>query len=249
MDALDQQIANNRASENSGHWFAAHRARVLELLLRIKPTGARRLMALGAGNGNDLDFQALHGEFDEIHLADIDGEALGRAARRHPPLQERGLLHPGLDLREESPNLPKNMDVVASLCLLSQINSSILQTTLDPAESLGAILATRKRHFLLMKNLLRPGGVGLFVSDLVSTDTAPELATAPRESLRALMDHLIAANNFFTGLNPAAVMEMLFTENDFKTGLEHVRFVDPWRWQISDERNYLVYAISFQKRA
>jgi hypothetical protein len=40
---------------------------------------------LGAGNANDLDLAALATAFDEIHLADRDGDALSRAARRQTP--------------------------------------------------------------------------------------------------------------------------------------------------------------------
>ncbi len=66
------------------HWehFAAHRAHIEELLLPDCSHPAGRLCVLGAGNCNDLDLPRLSERFDEIHLVDLDANALDQAIQR-----------------------------------------------------------------------------------------------------------------------------------------------------------------------
>jgi hypothetical protein len=53
----------------------------------------------GAGNGTDLDLPRLAGTFREIHLVDLDGEALERARQDLPaPVRERVIPHAPVDL-------------------------------------------------------------------------------------------------------------------------------------------------------
>ncbi|MDB4979961.1 MAG: hypothetical protein JWM82_713 [Myxococcales bacterium] len=54
---------------------------------------------LGAGNGSDLDLPRLAEMFNEIHLVDLDGDALARGHAALPArLRERVVLHPDVDL-------------------------------------------------------------------------------------------------------------------------------------------------------
>ncbi len=48
-------------------------------------SGRGRLCLLGAGNANDVDLNALAARFGEIHLVDIDPDAVARAVARLPP--------------------------------------------------------------------------------------------------------------------------------------------------------------------
>lgn len=87
----------NAQHPDSSPAFAAHRARLMEL---VGPGGVgERLLVLGVGNGSDLDLPLLTQRFREVHLVDLDGAALERAKGRQPPdVQARLVLHPDVDL-------------------------------------------------------------------------------------------------------------------------------------------------------
>lgn len=80
--------------------MAGHRERLTALILEQAPAGGSgRLCLLGAGNTNDVDLSRLLGAFREVHLADIDREALGRAVARLTDAERaRVHLHAPLDL-------------------------------------------------------------------------------------------------------------------------------------------------------
>ena len=138
---------NNRATAGDWDRFAGHRERMTAL---VREAGAGRLAVLGAGNGNDLDLAALAGQFEEIHLADLDPEALARARARQPeevaarlrvhaPVDLSGALAQLRALRSRAVSgahverlsdaaaetvasaLPGPFEVVLSACLLSQL--------------------------------------------------------------------------------------------------------------------------------
>ena len=152
MDRLGRrQVAFNATSRDQWEAFAEHRRCLTAVLAREATAGRSRLCVLGAGNTNDLDLTALLSAHREVHLVDIDSEALVRGAERqgvakHPRLH----LHGGVDvtatlgvlsgrtpMSELGPAdfdamaawpasrtalvLPGGFDRVASTCLLSQI--------------------------------------------------------------------------------------------------------------------------------
>src|SRR4051794_31679277 len=59
--------------------YARHRAHQMAL---VAGWGGERLAVLGAGNCNDLDLTTLASSFRELHLFDIDGQALTEACER-----------------------------------------------------------------------------------------------------------------------------------------------------------------------
>jgi hypothetical protein len=93
---LASQRANNRSTAGAWETFADHRAQTTALALEA---AGPRVAVLGAGNCNDLDLAALATRAREIHLVDLDAEALGRARDRQDPDVARTLsLHAPLDL-------------------------------------------------------------------------------------------------------------------------------------------------------
>ncbi len=88
---VNANVAGDRAL------FAPHRARVTALIEGAGRGGS--LCVLGAGNGSDLDVPKLAKTFSEIHLVDLDGDALARGRAALPArLRERVILHPDVDL-------------------------------------------------------------------------------------------------------------------------------------------------------
>jgi len=146
------------------------------------------------------------------------------------------------------PLAPQSFDVVASTCLLTQLIDSV-------AMSLGAghprfmelMLAVRDRHLRMLVELLAPGGLGILFTDIVSSDTAPALLTAPPDYFSVLTSRLVDAGNFFTGANPR-VLQHWFT-NDIEVGplVERVQLVRPWQWRVGP-RAYAVCAVKVLRK-
>jgi len=146
-----RQVAFNASSRDQWEGFAEHRRCLTEVLAREAPVGRSRLCVLGAGNCNDLDLTTLLSVHREVHLVDVDSEALARGAARQGAAENPRLhLHGGVELTatlgvlsgrtpmsELGPAdfeamaswpasraaavLPGGFDRVASTCILSQI--------------------------------------------------------------------------------------------------------------------------------
>ncbi len=97
--AVAEQIASNASAIGHEETFAAHRARLTrEIVERAPANGRGRLCLLGVGNANDVDLDALAARFAEIHLCDIDPNAVARAIARVPaPRQPPLVAHAPLD--------------------------------------------------------------------------------------------------------------------------------------------------------
>jgi hypothetical protein len=139
-------------------------------------------------------------------------------------------------------------DVVVSLCVLSQMIDS-LSTLIreDHPTFVNALKSLRVGHLRRMLSLLRPGGVGIFVSDIVSSDTAEQLKTATTEQMPELVQTLVAEKNFFSATNPSVVLAELNVLSRLETGPDTVHTIDPWKWDMG-ERAYAVYAFRIQKK-
>lgn len=273
---IEHQLQLNASSRDRWETFAAHRARVTELLCGGAKASAR-LCILGAGNGNDVDYPRLVGGFAEIHLVDLDGEAQVQGLARqglagHPAIH----LHGGIDvtgmidriscwgpateigdndlagcrdlpLTRVRPGLPGPFDVAASTCQLSPLIHSIVQTAGEQhPRFLEAVQAVRLGHLRLLAELVAPGGVGVLVSDVVSSDTAPALTAVSPEVLPVLLGQLIQQHNFFHGVNPAVLMSLLRSEAMQTLQVRNPKGLPPWRWDIGP-RTYAVCAVRFER--
>src|SRR5690349_16211189 len=108
MDRLGRrQVVFNATSRDQWEGFAEHRRCLTSVLAREATAGRSRLCVLGAGNHNDLDLTALLSAHREVHLVDIDSEALVRGAARQGVAK-----HPRLHLHGA-------VDVTATLGILS----------------------------------------------------------------------------------------------------------------------------------
>lgn len=238
-----------------------------------------RLCILGAGNCNDLDLAALLSAFDEVHLVDLDPESLAAGVSKQGPLDTTRIhLHGGVDVtgvadllalfspqvsptdrklefclqqavQSPAPGLPGPFDVVASVCLLTQLIDAVV-LTLGEAHPrfLDMITAIRLRHLRLLTELLTPGGRGVLVSDIVSTDTAPQLASVPESQFADTVGRLINAHNFFTGANPAVLQSLFATDPELHVHTTAAQLNLPWPWHLGN-RTYAVTAVTFHKSA
>lgn len=239
----------------------------------------KRLCVLGAGNCNDLDLHTLGDHYAAIDLIDWDASALEFAvARQSIQEPSRVSCFTGIDLGGLSASLARivggrptdasiaelaktaenaeislpgtGYDVVASLALLSQLIDQVVRLAPEaPERLLEVFLAVRRRHIQLMLDLLRPGGLFLLVTDFVSSDTCPELLTIPPVALPDAANRWLAERNFFSGLNPRAILQDLLTHERFAGRIAEAQLVRPWRWQLSARRAFAVCAMKAIKRA
>ena len=232
------------------------------------------LCVLGAGNGNDLDVAQLAKHFDSIHVLDIDRLALDRLWQRYedqPEVQQKiqlvadvefsGITSSLIELGENPTeaivkstydqslrvhySTEKKFDVVVSTCLLTQLIDAVVQTLGRENQWVVPLtIGVRDGHLNLMTSLCKADGQRVLITDFVSSDTMPELASADdSESVLALARHAIDSRNFFTGANAFSIREKLVELNQV-TNQDAVEIAPPWRWQIG-QRYYLVTALSY----
>jgi hypothetical protein len=77
-----EQHRRNRARDDQWQLAENHRRQVTDRIVALTGDGERRLCILGAGNATDLDLPTLVAAFREVHLVDIDGEAIQRGVAR-----------------------------------------------------------------------------------------------------------------------------------------------------------------------
>src|SRR5215472_17022197 len=141
---LDNPFARRQALSNlqtQGAWerCLSHRRRVTNLVTAAAARARGRLCVLGAGNCNDLDLRELQKSFNEIHLVDLDLEAVqfgtdrqqsvtGGAVVVHAPYDLTGVLdRVGSDdasellerIQRPTVGLPSPFDVVLSAGVLT----------------------------------------------------------------------------------------------------------------------------------
>ena len=207
--AVAEQIASNASATGHEATFAEHRSRLTrEIAERAPATGRGRLCLLGAGNANDVDLDALAAAFGEIHLVDIDPDAVARAiarvpaARRaqiiaHVPVDASGLFDQLERWAADPPRLeafggivseavarvvaalPAPFDVVVSCSLLTQLQLVLLRLIGDTHPRFAELReALSRAHVRTLGALLAPGGVALLVTDLTESAIYPALAAA-----------------------------------------------------------------------
>ncbi len=98
-----------------------------------------------------------------------------------------------------------------------------------------------------MLELTQPGGAAVLVTEVVSSDSCPELLSISEADLPRLLQREIAARNFFTGTNPAALRQLLQTDERLKRPFADVRFTPPWLWSFV-MRTYAVYGVVLRKQ-
>ena len=239
----------------------------------VEPRG----LILGAGNCNDLDLPRLRKRFATIDLVDCDcqsvlegiarqGLATDAAIQVIGPIDLSGIAE-SVHARSSDPLAADNTaslalpaaaicpiklpvppaDVVASVCLLSQIFDD-LGTAVGPTDPrfLSLLQQVRQSHFQLLIDHLKPGGTGLLVTDLVSSESAPQIVSATPLALPAMLQQLIEVGNFFTGLNPAVIYAQLTADRKLSPQVTGATVSQPWLWDFG-ARVYAVYAVRFRR--
>lgn len=272
----DEQVRRNLASRNAWALYTRHRRNVTNLICEAAPAVSCKMCILGAGNCNDLDLPQLVDKSHEIHLVDLDAEAL-RWGLRQQGLEGRSefILHGDVDVsgiadfcatwagREpttddlqrclaalnQCPPLlnEQSFGVVASVCLISQLIDSLVKTLGEShPQFLALMAAVRMQHLRTLSDMTSAGGKVLVVTDFVSSVSYPPLTDCAPAELPKLIAELINQRNFFTGLNPF-VLERLFRESsELAPSLNDVQLTRPWLWEFG-ARTYACCAITARR--
>jgi hypothetical protein len=199
----DLQKASNKESRSFASYFANHRAQLTEQILALASSKGR-LCLLGAGNCLDVDLARLAENFDEVHLVDIDRDAVKFAKSRLTPLlAAKVFLHAPLDLSglntcisdwrdmKTTPEafmsfpddssaaisrlLPGPFDAVVSCCLVSQILLTF-RLALGEQHMLfqAGLITLLVTHFKVMRALINNQGRALLVTDVSSNQICSE---------------------------------------------------------------------------
>ena len=265
---------NNRATRNAHDTFGAHRHRLTSLLVQA-PGG--RLAVLGAGNGNDLNWDELLGVFDEVHVFDIDEEAtshlrasLQKSTTRvvtHAPVDLTGiasryagwrsrriaqeeLAHAATDaVSAVASDIHGTYDVVVSTCLLSQLmHGARAMLGTGHADLRALAICLQLGHLRLLSQLLSKRGKAMLVSDVASNDDLDlQLVVNPQTAAQALAA-LTASGRCFTGTDPLQTLSMLETDEVLAKHVDAHLPLKAWVWNLSPVRSYLVAALTFARK-
>ncbi len=144
------------------------------------------------------------------------------------------------------PNGIAPVNTAASLCLLSQL-MEMCAAALGPDHPRLPDLAqaVRAGHLRQLAGCLRPGGKGVVVTDLVSSDTAAELQRIGPPDLPRLLYRLLSEGNLFLGLHPQALLGAFQTDPVLKRAAIGCRVTPPWLWSMGPRR-YAVFGLVFR---
>jgi hypothetical protein len=140
---------------------------------------------------------------------------------------------------------------VMSTCFLSQLMQSAFVSLGEQHRQLNLIAcALALGHVRSVARLLAPGGRAHLVTDAVTTETYPLIELWDRQPPRVLLEQLEKAENVFSGTGPSFLRRILATDAQVTPLLAGPpTLVEPWLWHFTDERSYLVYALSFARAA
>lgn len=207
-DSVDRACALVRATnrEHAESWraYTAHRERMTGHIEQLAQGG--ELCVFGAGSCNDLELERLAPLFSEIHLVDLDAEALERARERQTAqVRAKLVLQSEVDCSgmlqhldawgERFPEraelaqsavdavqgivrgLGRGFSVVVSACVLAELALPFQRAWLTSRANWGELLRTMNAvHLATLTGSLREGGRGLIVFDASSSKRTPALA-------------------------------------------------------------------------
>lgn len=277
---IEAQRAANRSTATFAALFAEHRRRLTERIASRTPEGSeQRLCLLGAGNCHDVDLERLTRHFARIHLVDLDAAALKLAVVRQPAhVQERLVRHAPLDVGGTLDKLdrwkrlevtPEELlrhpsatadgvarrvggpfDVVASTCMLTQLQLAVLTALGDAHPLFRAVTQTLTlTHLKTLGRLTTPGGRALLATELVSSETSSLDASASPAQLAERFDQCLAEHDVIAVSHPALLTGTLRDDPELSRDLVVSDERGIWLWQQGPERLFLVYTLELDAKS
>ena len=130
--------------------------------------------------------------------------------------------------------------------LTQLIDSVYMALPTEHPRCIELVMSVRDRHLEIILELLKPGGVGVLVTDFVATETAPELAQLDELLLPYAAAKWIEERNFFTGANPFAIRDYYNRSRGPGPCTSDAQVKGPWRWDLG-AKQLAVSAVTFQR--
>jgi hypothetical protein len=194
----------NSRAESAREIDIEHSQRLMSLVAELPQGDA--LCVFAAGNADELDLERLGTHFREVHLVDLDEQALARARdRQSAAVRSKIVLHEGLDASgllehlddwgdcfpehaelarvatEAAQNIVHSLGAtfpaVISACVLNRFALPFQQSWLASRSHWSALLSTmRAIHLATLAGAARSGGRCLLAFDVASSLEMPALA-------------------------------------------------------------------------
>lgn len=277
--ALEEQVRANERSWEYRSSFLPHRTELTRHALALAPgdgsTPRNRLCVLGAGNGADIDLEALTRAYEEVHLVDWDGQALRRARQElDDASRARVVLHPNVDLSglgeridrwralRTSPEelmeypertaqalaqrLPGPFDAVVSSCLLSQMHLELRRALGEAHPLFGAAgYCLNLAHLRTLLELLAPGGRSLLCTDVATSDMTS--LDVQNDAALALLERLEREGTVFHFVAPGLLRAIAQDDPPLRARARVSAPRSAWLWQNGPRRRFLVYAVELDR--
>jgi hypothetical protein len=273
-DAVIQQKTSNKASLKYYANFENHREHQTQLILShgALTSNNGRICILGAGNCFDLDLLQIATQFNEVHLVDIDRDAIVKARSRLPaPLIKKVYLHapvdisggnkqlsawrdmsvspedlaafPDITVKKLLKKLPGPFDCVFSSCVISQILLTYRHIINEQHPLFEAGLITLLiTHLRTLAALTKKEGNALLTTDISSSEIAP---LAPMDNSDGL-DYLArreSANQIFNYLAPQLLSNLATQDPPLYESARVSSPLKAWIWNNGPLKEFLVYAL------
>ncbi len=154
-----------------------------------------------------------------------------------------------------APVPPGSFDFVVSTCVLGPMIESVVRSLARQHPRFAEVVtAIRDRHLRMLLELLAPGGCGVLISEIVTSDALPELDTASDEAIPRLVDQFDANEQLGENraippqIGPLAVADWFKTDAAAIECATDVELLRPWRWRVGP-KTLAVYMLQFRKRA
>jgi len=135
-------------------------------------------------------------------------------------------------------------DVVASTCMLTQLQLGVLTTLGDAHPLFRALTQTvTLTHLKTLWRLIAPGGRAVLATELVSNETTSFDASASPTNLAARFDQCLAENDVIAVSHPALLTGTLRDDPQLSSALSVSPERGLWVWQQGPERHFLVYTL------
>jgi hypothetical protein len=278
FDEAAEQAAANQSAIPYHAEFQGHRERLTALACAAAATTSEKtLCVLGAGNVYDLDLRELARHFDQIHLVDLDANAVRAAAARqdeatrarlawHAPLDlsdmhdrlerwasaqltpDELISHAGRTARTIRGALGRRFGVVVSACVLSQMQLSLLRAVGADHHLFAALRVTlNAAHLRTLAELTAPGGRAWFVTDVSSDRIARFGATEPGGPAIELVNRLSHAGDVFAFADPRA-LRLLYQDDPHLCRMAELSAIqDAWIWDNGPDNRFVVYAVELAR--
>jgi hypothetical protein len=244
LAGLNRQLAGSRER------YQEHREQVMALTMERTPVAAGpggEIVIFGAGNGSDLDLPRLAATFGEIHLVDLDADALERAREELPTtVRARVTAHAPIDLSGFMNRLEDWGDTFPD-------DATLGQTAFAAARAIVAALG-RDFDVVLSTGALSQLIVPFHRSWLASRATwarldaaivAVHLATlvlSTRTGGRGVMAFDVPSSN---DSQPSTLLSQLQSPG-MASMVREPRLTSPWSWDTGDAVQ-VVYGLSFRR--